>query len=509
MRSAFNLAILLFATASASAACSGSDTSSLGATTNDAGASDATSGDDASTDAAVLNDAGADVDAGPIVVGTVTVDRATTIGAIPSAFVGFSYEKGHLLDGFFTASNAPLVSLFKRIGPSILRVGGNSVDKTEWSTFDGGAPSGDAGPPPVITQAEVDGLAAFAKAADWKVIYAVNMKESTPSVAADEAAYASSALGSALYGFEIGNEVDLYTSTLQSPTWSYATFKTQWENYANAIRARVGATATLTGPASAYKYTAFTVPFASDEAHSIELLTQHYYRASGKDPTSTIDLLLAPDPALIRMLDALAAAAHTNAIPNGYRLAECNSYYGGGAPGVSDAYGTALWAIDFLFTNAIHGASGVNFHTGGSGPGYTPIADAHGAVVEVRPELYGMLLFTLAGQGAIYKTTNDLGASFSAYAVAASDGSTSVVLVNRDRTSTVHASVDAGAKVTTATAMALRGPALEATTGVTLGGASIDPTGAFTPAPDAQLPVAGKIVTVDVPPASALLVHAK
>ena len=46
----------------------------------------------------------------------------------------------------------------------------------------------------------------------------------------------------------------------------------------------------------------------------------------------------------------------------GYRLSECNSFYNGGASGVSDAYGTALWAIDFLFLNAQYGSAGTNFH---------------------------------------------------------------------------------------------------------------------------------------------------
>lgn len=517
MRFPLGLPLVLLA-----AACGSSDTSpAIGPGTGDGGpsADDASVTNDASTSpsdaAGPATDAGNDtsapgVDAGPVVSANVTVDRGTTLGTIDPGFVGLSYEKRHLLDGFFRASNAPLVALFQRLGPSVLRVGGNSVDKTEWPTFDAGAPSADAGAAPVIMPADVDGLAAFAKAAGWKVIYGVNMKTSTPTVAADEAAYAATALGPALYGLEIGNEVDLYTSTLQSTTWSYATFTSEWAQFASAIRARAGATAPLTGPASASKYAAWTLPFAKDEASSIALLTQHYYRANGQLATSTLDLLLAPDPALVTMLDALANASQENAIPKRYRLAECNSFFNGGASGVSDAYGTALWAIDFLFTNAEHGASGVNFHGGGNGPGYTPIADAQGAVVAVRPVFYGMLLFTLAGQGPVYKTTNDVASgSLSAYAILASDGSTSVVLVNKDRTTTVHATIDVGQKVTTARAMPLRGPALEATSGVTLGGASIDATGAFTPSPDVPLPVAGKLVTIDVPPASAALVHAK
>ena len=97
--------------------------------------------------------------------------------------------------------------------------------------------------------------------------------------------------------------------------------------------------------------------------------------ANGQATTSTIDLLLTPDTTLPPTLGKLAAAATASRIAQGYRLAEANSFYNGGAPNVSDAFGSALWAIDFLFTNAANGSSGVNFHGGGQGTGYTPIAD--------------------------------------------------------------------------------------------------------------------------------------
>ena len=87
-----------------------------------------------------------------------------------------------------------------------------------------------------------------------------------------------------------------------------------------------------------------------------------------------------------------------------YRISECNSYFNGGAFGVSDSYASSLWVIDFLFHVALGGATGVNMHGGGNSPGYTPIADNDGGVVEARPVYYGMLLFTLAGPGTILET---------------------------------------------------------------------------------------------------------
>jgi hypothetical protein len=436
----------------------------------------------------------------------VTVNQAMTTGTIGPGFAGLSYEKDHLTDGFFTGSNAALIAIFDLLGPSVLRVGGNTVDETEWlPAIEAGAPEPDAGIIAYVTPGEVSDLAAFLKAANWTIIYGVDMKASTPAAAADEAAYASSALGAQLYGFEIGNEPDLYKSTLLSSTWSYPIFKTQWEAFAAQIRTKTP-DAPLTGPAASNEYEEYTVPFASAEASRIELLTEHYYRANGQAATSTLQLLLQPDPALIAMLQALETAATANHLP--YRIAECNSFYNGGAPGISDGYGTALWVLDYLFTTAEGGAVGVNFHGGGDSTGYTPIADQNGAVVEVRPEFYGMLLFTRAGTGPVLATTASAGAlNFTAYAVKQADGSTQVVLVNKDPATTVHAVVDVGKTVGTANVLRLLGPSLGAVTGVTFAGSGIDPTGAWTPSSPVSLPVSGTTVTVDVPPASAALVH--
>ena len=441
---------------------------------------------------------------------SITVSPGTTLGTIGSGFAGLSYEKAILDQGLFAGNNAAAIAMFKLLGPSVLRVGGNSVDRSSWN----GNNAGTSPPQSNTSEADVDALAAFAKAAGWSVLYGLNMKTSTPADAANEAAYVANALGSNLYGFEIGNEVDLYTSTLGSPSsWSYSIFKSQWELFATAIRGGgAGASAPLTGPASASNYNGYTVPFADDEGKNIVLLTQHYYRADGSLASSTIDLLLAPDPNLVTELKALSSATTSNGIPRAYRCSECNSFYNGGAPGVSDGYGTALWAIDFLFTNAENGSSGVNFHGGGDGTGYTPIANsATGMVEEARPVYYGMLLFTLAGSGPVVatKVSGTSSINFTAYAVTPSDGSTRVVLVNKDATTTVHATIDVGKTVSGAALTRLQGPSLEATSGFTIGGVPVTPMGTWSPGPAEYACSTGNQPTVDVPPASAVVVRAK
>jgi hypothetical protein len=443
---------------------------------------------------------------GTPVAGTVTVDPATTVGKIAPGYLGFSYEKSHLTDSFFTGKNAPLIALFKLLGPSVLRLGGNSVDATSWSATAAPTMGGTIGTQ--IGTADVDSLQDLLNATGWKTIYAVNLKTSTPAAAAAEATYANQKLGSNLYAWEIGNEIDHYAGT-------YASKVAKWEGEADAIRAAIPS-APLSGPAAGTDWMGTAVPFAKSEADKIFLLTMHYYRGNGHVASATMAQLLAPDPGLLTMLHALSGATIANTISGSYRLDECNSYFGHGSPGVSNAYGAALWAIDFLFIGAENGSTGVNFHGGGPGQDgptpflYTPIEEANGAVTGVQPIFYGILFTALAGNGNVLATTAKAGTlNFTAYALKQADGSTNVILDNKDANSPVEASVDVGAPVASAAAVYLRGPSLAATSGVTLADGSVSAAGAWTPSSSYALPVAGNTVTVVVPPASAALVHAQ
>jgi DNA-binding NarL/FixJ family response regulator len=98
-----------------------------------------------------------------------------------------------------------------------------------------------------------------------------------------------------------------------------------------------------------------------------------------------VQYLITPDATLVGDLAILKVGTQSIGVP--YRMSECNSFYNGGASGVSDSYASSLWVIDFLFNCVQGGASGVNFHGGGDGPGYTPIADNGSNVVGVTIQL--------------------------------------------------------------------------------------------------------------------------
>ncbi|HEV2485991.1 MAG TPA: hypothetical protein VGT08_10695 [Terracidiphilus sp.] len=439
---------------------------------------------------------------------------ATAGGSIAPAFAGLSYEKSQVHQPVFTASNSNLIGLFKRIGPSVLRIGGNTVDQTVWNPSGVGQTAGQVAP------SDIAAVAAFVKAAGWQCLYGINLGGSATgatntTLAAQEVAYAYQQFGSSLLGIEIGNECDLYGKTggYYDGNWSLSQFLTLWELYRSAILATTPSVP-ITGPADASSISSWTIPFGQAVTKSeITLLTQHYYRGNGQSPTSTAAFLVTPDSTLVNNLATLNTGARGIGIP--YRMAECNSFYNGGASGVSNSYASSLWAIDYLFDCALGGAVGVNFHGGGNGTGYTPIADSNGTVVGARPEYYGILLFTLAGQGTLYTTQLAAGGlNVTAYAVKIASGGLNLVIVNKDLTSNLTLTIQLPQSATTATLLEMTqlsqgatAPNLTATGGVTIQGASVLNDGTFSPSAAYTLSLSGSQLKCYVPALSAVLIQ--
>ena len=451
--------------------------------------------------------------AGPLALVQATVSySATNAGLILNpAFVGLSYEKSVLTSSLFVSNDASMINMFSQIAPAVLRVGGNSVDTTCWGGLSNKTP---------ITAQQLDAFAGFVNAlpTNWHVIYGINMSVNNPSNCAAEAAYAANALGQHLLGFEIGNECDLYSGNgIRPSNFTFAEFLSEWQVLAAAVTNTVPGWAitnggngwTLTGPASADNTSGYTVPFAGDEAGIISLLTQHYYRGNGQSPSSTIQFSCSQTQACRARSKPSCRRPTPRIYRSGFRMAECGSYYNGGAPNVSDAYGTALWAIDYMFTLALNGCQGLNFHGGGNGTGYTPIADNGTSVVQARPEFYGLKVFSLLSQGSAIPATVALSSNinFTAYGVRRTTGGITAVLNNKDTNNGVLVTVNLGPDVTAGQMIELTGPTLNSTSGYTLGGAPINPDGSWAGGVQAVIPATNNQVTVLVPPISVILLN--
>jgi hypothetical protein len=454
------------------------------------------------------------------VTASVTVDPATTVGTIGPDFVGFSYEKTHITNDSLTSTNTSLVALYKLIGSPVMRLGADDVDSCNWAGT-GTAPSKPSGQPftKSITTGMVDQICSFLTATGTKILYGVNFHSDNVKASAAEAAYAQGKCGSSITGYEIGNEINRYGS--------WASLQSEWESFATAIVATPGAL--LVGPvAGGGDALSLSTPFAADESakygSKLVLLTQHYYAGTANTTTATAARLQTPDPDAPTSQDGLVgtdttmqSAAVTNKIPDGYRLGECNTFAGHGQMGVSDTLIAGLWSLDLMFVTAEHGGSGVNLHGGETGMDgsrpfyYEPIMENLGVVIQVQPVYYGMLLFSLAGQGSMLSTTaTTSNPNFTAYAIKA-NGFTSVVLDNKSATSGVNATVNLGATVASASAIYLQatpaGSLTAAATDVTLAGAHVTTAGVWAHDPPYIETTSGSTISVYVPPGSAALVH--
>ena len=462
--------------------------------------------------AATLNDTGSQLQlvitavTNPVVSESVSFSATNGVPINP-AFCGFSYEKATMTGSLLVAGDTSLLGMMGQLGPGVLRIGGASVDSTCWN--------GVSNCPP-ITAAQVDALAGFVNAlpTNWTVIYAVNQVSNTAANCASEAAYAVNALGARLLGLEIGNEPDLYHDYYRPSNYNYADFLAEWQPFAAAITNAVpgwaltnhGAGWTLTGPATSYNVSGYTLPFVTNEAKVVSMVTHHYYRNNAGATNATMAQLLTLDPALPVTVSNIVAAAGHFGLAQGFRMDESGSFSDGGNTN-SAQYGSALWTLDVMFAIALQGGQGINFHGGGSGTSsYTPIADNGTHVIEARPEYYGMKLFSLAAHGnAVPASLSPAPAiNFAAYGIRYTNGVLGAVLNNKDATNGVQVSLNLGSNVAAAQALALTGPSLNATNGYTLGGAMINPDGSWPGGFQSQIPVTNGQLSFTVLPMTAV-----
>lgn len=233
----------------------------------------------------------------------------------------------------------------------------------------------------------------------------------------------------------------------------------------------------MAGPDAAGK-TDWVTRFAADEGKDAVLLTHHYYR-EGQNPTSTIEKLLGVDPKLQPQLNMLGAASKSCGLP--YRICEVNSFSGGGRPGVSDTMAGALWVLDYMFTLAANGCSGVNMETGVNHldfiSSYSPIGDDEQWHFSAKPEYYGMLAFSIAGRGQMLQADLDAASpEVKAYATQPNQGTLAVTLINKGAAASELTVRVPGKR---ASVIRLHGPAIDAKTGITLGGAEVAPAGTW------------------------------
>lgn len=439
------------------------------------------------------------------------IDPTTTIATIPADFMGLGYEISSVArPGLLSATNSAYVQLVRTLGRrGVIRIGGNTADYASYSANGPAAsvPEGNGGS--VVNDAVLRDLGSFLEATGWQLIWALNLGSGTLENAVDEARAVTRAVGKYMLAFEIGNEPDLFSrNPHRHGHYEYDDYLREFRRYRDALQKAVPGIA-FAAPDAATA-TDWVTRFAKDERQNIKLVTEHYYRDGAKNPTSTIDELLHPDPKLATMLRLLKAASDSSGLP--YRICETNSFYGGGKPGVSDTFASALWVLDFMFILASAGCAGVNMETGVNQLGfishYSPIGDDEHGHYWAAPEYYGMLAFARAGSGRIVECSIDpKGMNITAYATQPDAQHVVLVIINKEPSYDATVVIDQRSFLPfkSALVMELSGPSLESNSGVTLGGSIVTSAGGWHPGERAQNARSSSYMKLGVGRASAVI----
>ncbi|MGD0993163.1 MAG: hypothetical protein ABR998_11880 [Gemmatimonadales bacterium] len=334
----------------------------------------------------------------------VTVDTRRLGLTIPRDFIGYSLEvstAGQGIGAFQGAStgtaaqseqsvyalgrpgapNEGYFHLMHNLGAGILRLGGNSQDNTCWDRAQA--------PHPDACQAGLDSTdlalwATAAHASGWKLIVGLNLKQNDPAWALREVTEGVARVipRRDVLALEPGNEPDLFARTpYRTQPYTSADQAREFMAYARAFRANpVARRYGLAGPATCCGWRNpddLNVFLNGTLWARLTWVTVHNYSATTcGGQTVSIAQLLSPElmDRVAGETSRLAATARAHRLK--IAMAETNSASCGGMPGVSNAFASALWGLDYAFTLAQNGFVGVSFHTSyrpGGGSSYNPV----------------------------------------------------------------------------------------------------------------------------------------
>ena len=406
----------------------------------------------------------------------VTFDESHPGNLIPSTFEGLSFETGILEQdvNFLNANNKVLIQLLKNVGPGLLRMGGATSDFITWT----GAERNGNTPPNSITKTDVDRLSAFAKVTGWPVLFGLNLANNDSGLAASEAAYVNQSLGNSLYAFQSGNEPDAYGPYThhRNAGYSFNDFLSEWRGYQSAIQ-KVLPNANFAGPDIAFN-TYWITAFTDNESFDVNVKLQdgHYYETGpATDPGIDYHSILRHSFKLDDLLQSFKGSASKNQPL--FRVTECNNVYGGGKPGVSDVFASALWALDTMWILADNGCQGINFHTG-IGLCYSPFINENG-ILKTKPEYYAMLAFKYGStNGRIVPTKIDEAEYCNAH-TSLINGTYSITLINKNPDKSFDFNIVRDKNISSIVVSRLTAPSITSIADVTFGGSKVNADGTF------------------------------
>ena len=434
---------------------------------------------------------------------------------IPENFLGFSHEWSGLNWMLGTSSGSDGINnLYRQLirnlmqgtnYPFFIRIGGYSTDQT-------GEPNSSMTEP----------LAELAKGMNVQFSLGVNMASNDPDLARNQAEYYARNMPSgSLAAIEIGNEPDNYgIDGKRSNPYTMTDYLDDFNKWNGGIRSILSSSVNVMGPAwgSVTMLQDNLGRFDQAENSKVRMVSQHLYSGyvdNGQRYASTY--LLTPTAVSIGPSRVASGVALAHRSKQQFRIGEMNSIDKGGVKGISDAFGSALWAIDQMFEYIKVGVDGVNWHGNGNCAycaftfGNISIDSRHPYTLQnVAPLYYGMVFFQEAASNnaRLLPVSLHTSANVKVWATKNQRGTVHVMIINKDLNFAGNVAINligyGDAQVTTLTA-----PSYQSTDGVTIAGqtfdGSIDGKPVGTPVSTVIRSANGGTYTVPVQPATATL----
>lgn len=345
--------------------------------------------------------------------------------------------------------NTAFFKFMRNLGNGVLRLGGNSQDNTCWDAS--AAPHAD-GCKGTLRAGDLKLYSSAAEESGWKLILGINLKQNSAAWARREVTegVAENIKASQLLGLEMGNEPDLFSRDGSRPSsYTSADNAKDFLAYLTALRKEPASKSyAAIGPATCCAWRNprdLGVFIDGVGSANLRWVTVHDYSTTTcGNRTVTVAQLLSPElmSRFNRAAGGLIQEARKHHLP--IALAETNSASCGGMKGVSNAFASAVWGLDWLFSSAEDGFTNVNFHisyrTGGSA--YNPIETvgwqdpSHGWRYRntAEPLYYAMYLFARNAAGEhLLKTEIKTPSNLKAYAVSSCSGcAVKVFVINKD-----------------------------------------------------------------------------
>ncbi|KAK6540836.1 hypothetical protein TWF694_008223 [Orbilia ellipsospora] len=330
---------------------------------------------------------------------------AATAPSVDRSFVSYSIELS-AITGF--TSNQFLTNLFNiwasRTGAlPALRVGGSGVDKSYYDPTQTVATRSVYGPN--ITTSYFFGPSFITNIAsyfqDIGITFGLNLGDPTANwnntVQFAVAVYQNLPQ---LHLFEIGNEPDLYvTNSFRSEPWYGVYYAPQWMQVAKLIVAAISPNvqfqgSVYSGPTNRdFNVRTLIGLGANNTMFKLPVYSEHFYSQSfcSARAATRVNNLINHNIIVSQLQVFPQEISAVNADNSEFIFGEANTVTCGGAPGISDTFGAALWLVDWGLTSASLDVRRVHIHST-LNTDYSMLIPKmyQGLQPGVRPMVYGM-----------------------------------------------------------------------------------------------------------------------